>query len=95
MNRHACHHCGLDDKGDRHWRAKDINTMRQHRLCVVLFPRIVTAARTGAPRSVWRNALQQRRWLAVATVARAHRRSFQTTLRRPPLVSPIVSFRAL
>ena len=86
MNRHACYHCGLDQDGNRHWRAKDVVAMRHHRVCVILFPKVVATSRVGPTREVWRNGLQRRRWLAVAIQVRAHRRSFRATLPRPALV---------
>ena len=89
MNRHALYHCGLDHKGNRHWRMKTSAAMGCHRKQVVLFPKVVVMMRCQSTRAVWRNGLHQRHWIAVAAQVRAHRRSFLTTLPRPPLVSPI------
>ncbi len=89
MNRYARYHCGLDYKGNRHWRMKTSVAMGCHRTQVMLFPKVVVAARCGPAREVWRNGLHRRRWIAIAAQVRAHRRSFLTTLPRSPLVSPI------
>jgi hypothetical protein len=94
MNRYASYHCGLDCKGDRHWRLKTASDMRHCRQQTALFPKIVvtTSARTG--RSVWRNGHHQRRWQAAVAQVRASRRSFLSTLPERPLVSVVLpSFR--
>ena len=89
MNRHALYHCGLDNRGHRHWRMKTHVAVRNCRQHAALFPRIVLVTRVGVGREVWRTGLQQRRWCVVAAQVRADRRSFLTTLSYPALVSPI------
>ena len=89
MNRHVLFHCGLDCHGNRHWRLKSTVAVRVSRHHAALFPKVIVVARTVPCRPVWRNGLQQRRCQALATVLRAERRSFLTTLPRPALVPPL------
>lgn len=91
MNRHVLFHCGLDCQGNRHRRMKAVAAVRVSRHHAALFPKVVVVARTAPCRTVWRTGLQQRRCLALAAVLRAERRSFLTTLPRPPLVPPITT----
>ena len=92
MNRHALYHCALDCLGNRQRRLKATAAVRASRHHAALVPRVVMVARTAPCRAVWRTGLQQRRCLALALVLRAERRSFLTTLPRPPLVPPFQAF---
>lgn len=89
MNRYAIHHCGLDARGHRHWRRKDVSAMRRCAQHAALFPKVVVVSTCCAGRVIWRNGLHQRRWLAVAAGVRTDRTTFLTTLSHPALVSPV------
>ncbi|MCQ8239730.1 hypothetical protein [Rhizosaccharibacter radicis] len=89
MKRHALYHCGLDRHGHRHWRFKTVAAMCRERERSRLVPRLVVAAGVTSVREGWRNGWQRRRWVVLVEGCRADRRSFLTTLRHPPLISPI------
>jgi hypothetical protein len=93
MNRYAVYHCGLDNRGHRHWRMKTHVAIRHCRQHAALFPRIVVITPVKFGREVWRNGLQQRCWCMIAAKVRADRRSFLTTLSHPALVSPVPRLR--
>ncbi len=46
----------------------------------------------GTGREVWRNGMHRRRWMLLTEQVRGDRRCFLTTLKQPPLVSPIRPF---
>jgi hypothetical protein len=85
MKRVAVYHLGMDCDGGRHKRMRPVGAMCRHRQQVVLMPKV---AASGL--SVWRNGFHQKRWELLVVQCRADRRSFLTTLRRPPLVSPVL-----
>jgi hypothetical protein len=90
MNRYALYHCGLDCKGDRHWRLKTASDMRHCRQQTALFPKVVVMTPVRAGRAVWRNGHHQRRWQAAVVQVRVSRRSFLSTLPKPSLVSAVM-----
>lgn len=65
--------------------------MCRQRRRLQLLPRVVLP-KGGTERCRWRNGLQQRHWQVVTIALRADRVSFLSTLRRPPLVPPLVRF---
>ncbi len=92
MTRRPHHfHLGLDHAGDRHRRLRDGAECRRARERHLLHPVVVLVA-SGAQQPRWRNGLQRRRWMLLTEQIRGDRRCFQMTLRRPPLISPIIPF---
>ncbi len=83
-------HLGLDHTGHRHVRLRDPAEMRRVRERRQLHPVVIVAVAGVQPR--WRNGLQRRRWLILTEATRGDRRCFLMTLRRRPLVPPVMPF---
>jgi hypothetical protein len=92
MKRDVHFHHGLDDGGGRCWRMRTAAEVRRCRERQRLQPRIAMLQVCGPGREIWRNGLHYRRWVLLAAQFRGDRRCFLTTLKRPPLVSPILPF---
>lgn len=83
---------GLDCHGQRHQRMRNVAEMQRAREGQRLRPKLVFVATCAAGQQVWRNGLHRRRWLLLRAQLCGDRRCFLMTLRRPPLVTPILPF---
>ena len=84
-------HLGLDHTGHRHRRLRDGAEIRRVHEQRRLHPVVIIVA-CGGLQPRWRNGLQRRRWMLLTSQVRGDRRCFLMTLRRPPLISPIIPF---